>query len=201
MTRHRLIGYVRVSTGGQTGAAQAEALLSCARTRGVVLELVNETASGRRSRPQLDRIEQEAVRGRIAELWIVALDRLGRSTLDVIMRLDRLVKSGVSVKSLREGLDLGSPSGRLQVQLLAAFAEFEAEQIAARTREGLEAARARGRRLGRPPRRVDLERAAQLRSNGASWAQLERELRVPATTLRRALAKIPPSGDGAPGLV
>lgn len=166
-----------------------------------MLELVHETASGRRSRPKLDRIEQDAVRGRIAELWIVALDRLGRSTLDVIMRLDRLVKAGVSVKSLREGLDLGSPSGRLQVQLLAAFAEFEAEQIAARTREGLEAARARGRRLGRPPRRVDLERAAQLRVEGASWAEIERQLKVPATTIRRGLAKTPPSGEGAPGPV
>jgi DNA invertase Pin-like site-specific DNA recombinase len=201
MTRRRRIGYVRVSTGEQTGQAQAEALQSTALSRGAVLELVHETASGRRSRPQLDWIDRCAASGQVAELWVAALDRLGRSTVDVVMRLDRLSRAGCTVISLREGIDLGSAAGRLQVQLLAAFAEFEAEQIAARTREGLAAARARGRRLGRPPRRVNLERAAELRAEGASWAEIERQLRVPATTIRRGLAKTPPSGEGPPGPV
>jgi DNA invertase Pin-like site-specific DNA recombinase len=194
----RPVAYVRVSTGGQTFESQLEALAQMGRSRGVAApEIVAETASGRRSRPQLDRLEREAQRGRISELWVVALDRLGRSTVDVVMRLDRLARAGCAVVSLREGIDLGSASGRLQAQLLAAFAEFEAAQIAARTREGIAAARARGRRLGRPPRRFDLEKAAQLREAGWSWSRLALELRVPATVIRRALAVIPPSGESA----
>ena len=194
----RPVAYVRVSTGGQTFESQLEALRQMALSRGVAEpEIVAETASGRYQRPALDRLEREARRGRVSELWVAALDRLGRSTVDVVMRLDRLGRAGCAVVSIREGIDLGSASGRLQAQLLAAFAEFEAAQIAARTREGLAAARARGRRLGRPPRAFDLETAAQLRAEGLSWAQLEERLGIPATTLRRGLAKTPPSGEGA----
>ena len=179
----RPVAYVRVSTGGQTFEGQLEALRQMARSRGVAEpEIVAETASGRYQRPALDRLEKEARKGRISELWVVALDRLGRSTVDVVMRLDRLGRAGCAVVSIREGIDLGSASGRLQAQLLAAFAEFEASQIAARTREGLAAARARGRRLGRPSRGFDLEKAAKLRAEGLSWAQLEESLGVPATT-------------------
>ena len=189
----RATAYVRVSTDDQTFEAQARALTEAAASRGYALDMVSETASGRRRRTQLDELEARARAGKVREVWVVALDRLGRSTLDVLLRLDRFARAGCSIVSLREGLDLGSPAGRLQAQLLAAFAEFEAAQIRSRTREGLAAARARGRRLGRPrcdldESELDRDRIAQDRRDGRSWASIAHELGVSRATLRRRLA-------------
>jgi DNA invertase Pin-like site-specific DNA recombinase len=196
-------GYVRVSTGEQTFEAQERALTQAAASRGVRLSIIAETASGQRRRTQLDELEAKARRGSVRELWVTGLDRLGRSTVDVLLRLDRLSQAGCVVVSLREGLDLGSAAGRLQAQLLASFAEFEASIIRERTRAGLEAARARGRRLGRP--RAELDASAiegttvdELRAGGASWASIARRLGVSRATLRRRLAKNGASSDEAP---
>ena len=199
----RATAYVRVSTGEQTFEAQVRALTEAAASRGYVLDTVSETASGRRRRTQLDELEARARAGKVREVWVVALDRLGRSTLDVLLRLDRFARAGCAIVSLREGLDLGSPAGRLQAQLLAAFAEFEAAQIRSRTREGLAAARARGRRLGRPrcdldASGLDRDRIAQDRSEGRSWASIAHDLRVSRATLRRRLAINGASSDDVP---
>lgn len=197
-------GYVRVSTDEQTFEAQERALTQAADFRGVRLDIVAETASGQRRRTQLDELEARARAGKVRELWVVGLDRLGRSTLDVLLRLDRFSQAGCVVVSLREGLDLGSPAGRLQAQLLAAFAEFEAAMIRDRTKAGLAVARARGRRLGRPP--VDLDETeldAQgihaWRVEGRSWASIAGELGVSRATLRRRLAKNGASPDDVAG--
>jgi len=170
----------------------------------VRLTIVGETASGQRRRTQLDDLEARARAGNVRELWVVGLDRLGRSMLDVLLRLDRLSQAGCVVVSLREGLDLGSPAGRLQAQLLAAFAEFEHAMIRDRTRAGLAAARARGRRLGRP--RIDLDeteldaqRIHGWRVEGRSWESIAAELGVSAATLARRLAKNGASPDAVLG--
>lgn len=100
--------------------------------------------------------------------------------------------------ALSQGLDLSTPIGRLQAQTLAVFAEFEVEMIRRRTVEGLAAARARGRRLGRPAREVDVAAALALRRHGLPWRKVAAELGVPEVTVRRACAKIPPSADSVP---
>jgi DNA invertase Pin-like site-specific DNA recombinase len=173
------VAYARVSTADQSAAAQLEQLREVALARGQPLDLgIEEQASGAGDRPQLEQLERAARQGRIAQLWVVALDRLGRSTLDVLGRMARLEAAGCAVVALREGLDLSTPAGRLQAELLVAFATFERELIRERTRAGLAAARRRGARIGRPRATVDRDRLDQLVAAGASWRQIGRELGI-----------------------
>lgn len=186
----RVVGYVRVSTGDQTFDRQNQALQAAAASRGITLDIVCETASGQRRRTVLDDLERQACKGQLRQLWVSALDRIGRSTLDVLTRLDRLDRAGCAIVSLHESIDLTTAAGRLQAQLLASFAEFEREQISRRTKEGLAAARAAGRRLGRPPSQlVDLDHVELLRRGGLSWEQIARACKVPRMTLINQLTK------------
>ena len=182
------VAYARVSTVDQSAAAQLDQLREVALARGQPLDLgVEEQASGAGDRPQLEQLERAARQGKIAQLWVVALDRLGRSTLDVLGRMARLEAAGCAVVALREGLDLSTPAGRLQAELLVAFASFERELIRERTRAGLVAARRRGARIGRPRVAVDRDRLDQLVASGASWRQIGRELGVGQGTVAALL--------------
>ena len=99
------------------------------------------------------------------------LDRLGRSLRHLVTLLDELHALGVGFVSLGEGIDLGTPAGRLQLHILAALAEFEKSRIAERVLAGLERARRQGRRLGRPLTRIseaDLQRTADLSTREAA---------------------------------
>lgn len=182
------VAYTRVSTSDQSCAAQLDQLRAVAASRGVQLDLaVEEQASGASARPQLDALERSARQGRLSQLWVVALDRLGRSTVDVLGRLQRLDAAGCAVVSLREALDLSTPAGRLQAQLLVAFAEFERSIISERTRCGLAAARRRGARIGRPRASVDRDRLDQLVAAGASWREIGRQLGIGQGAVAAAL--------------
>lgn len=195
-----LVAYARTSTDEQDLGVQVETLQRAAAIRQVKLDWsVFEVASGRGTLVKLDELEWDARRGRVSQLWVVSLDRLGRSTLEVLMRLDRLARAGCAVVSLREALDFSTPAGRLQVQLLAAFAEFEATMIASRTKEALRVARARGRRLGRPPVKFDVERARALRAVGYSWRTIALDVGASEGTVRRyCRATIPPAMEASP---
>lgn len=197
-----IVAYARTSTDRQDVDAQLTTLDEMIRARGLTFTgRTVETASGRGTLRCLDALEAEAWRGRISQLWVVALDRIGRSTLEVLMRLDRLTRAGCAVVSVREALDLSTPAGKLQAQLLASFAEFEASMIAARTREALRVARARGRKLGRPTVKFDEARARSLRALGYPWRIIALDVGASEATVRRKLRVIiPPLEDGLPGL-
>lgn len=92
---------------------------------------------------------------------------------------------GVVFISLKDNLDLSTPSGRLMFQIIGAMAEFERALIQERVRAGIRNARAKGQRLGRPCASVDVSRIAALRASGASWRTIERELGISARTARR----------------
>ena len=183
-------GYCRISTEDQLADSQREQILEISRTRGVTLDVIfEEVASGASDRPILDGLERRARSGGLASLWIVSLDRLGRSLLDVIGRLQRFDAAGCRVVVIREGLDLSTPAGRLQAQLLAAFGEFEKELIRERTRQGLAAARARGSRLGRPPVHLDeVWLRSTVRGHG-SIRSAARALGISHSTLLRMVEK------------
>lgn len=198
----RIVAYARTSTRGQDVQAQLESLRAAAQARGrSFTHEALEQSSGRGQLKVLDEIERDARRGQVRQLWVVALDRIGRSTIEVLMRLDRLTRAGCAVVSIREGIDLSTPVGRLQAEVLASVAQFEAEMIASRTREALAVARARGRRLGRPPVKFDIGRARSLRALGYSWRTIALDVGASEGTVRRYLrATIPPLEDGLPGL-
>src|SRR4249920_1348101 len=117
------------------------------------------------------------------------LDRLGRNLKHLITLLEELQALGVSFVSLAEGIDATTPAGKLQMHILGAIAEFERARIAERVRAGLARARAQGRRLGRPRRRIDPERLATVA--GLPEREAARRLGIPRSTLQRWLAQKP----------
>lgn len=140
-----LIGYGRVSTAGQNLDRQRRALeaAGCAR-------VFCDIGSGRDAvRPELTAARDYLRPG--DALVVPSLDRLSRSLADLITLVADLRRRGVGFRSLHEALDTTTPGGRLVFHVFAALAEFIRELIVEGTREGLDAARARGTRLGRPP--------------------------------------------------
>jgi len=188
--------YVRTSTKDQDGAAQLHTLrlASSSRGWGEVREYVDLGVSGARAkRPALDELRRDARHGRVDAVLVVGLDRLGRSLADLLALLGELSSSGCAVASLREGIDLGTPAGRLQVQLLGAFAEFERALIQERVRAGMQRARTEGTRsgraIGRPRRRIDGHAVEAALAQHGSVAAAARALGVPRATLQRAARK------------
>ncbi len=146
----RLVGYARVSTGGQDLDLQPDALLKY----GVAKEVIfTDKASGAiRERPGRDACFHELHRGDILLVW--RLDRLGRSVRHLVTLIDQLQEMGVGFRSVCDGaIDTTTPSGELIFHVFSALAQFERRLIQERTKAGIAAARARGRKGGRPPMR------------------------------------------------
>ena len=147
-----LIGYARVSTGDQSLILQIDALeeAGCERVfRDQISGVVN-------TRPNLNQALNFARPGDTLVVW--RLDRLSRSLRDLIETVTLLESRGVQLKSLHESIDTESSSGKLIFHLFGALAEFERNLIKERTLAGLHAARARGRKGGRPPSLVSEKR-------------------------------------------
>jgi DNA invertase Pin-like site-specific DNA recombinase len=144
-------------------------------------------------RPGLDRLLLEARRARFQVVVCWALDRIGRDLKHLLAVLEDLQSLNVPFVSLKEGLDLGSASGRLQLAILAALSQFERERLKERTVAGLQRARAQGKRLGRPSEPVPLEKLESVKS--ISVREGARQLGVARSTLQRwrALARQNPS--------
>ncbi|MFT8479195.1 recombinase family protein [Gluconobacter oxydans] len=140
-----IIGYARVSTEEQRLDLQIQAL----RTAGCSRIFTDHGESGGNfSRSGLEAATQTLREGSTLVVW--RLDRLGRSLSGLVQLMERLSKRGVHFRSLTEHIDTSSSGGRLMFHMMAALAEFERSIIAERTRAGLEAAKIRGKTLGRP---------------------------------------------------
>lgn len=181
-----IVGYARVSTDGQSVEAQAAELRAAG--CGVVFR---ETASGAKTnRAQLDRA---VVRLAPGDVFVVTrLDRLARSTRDLLNVLAMINDRGAEFRSLRDAwADTTTPHGRLMLTVLGGLAEFERELIRSRTTEGRDRARARGVKLGRKPKLSGAQRAfvAQQRAGGESVRHLAKVLGVSKATI----ARIPPA--------
>ena len=148
--------YARVSTHDQTAENQLLELRRYVEARGwTAVEYVDQGVSGAKDRrPALDQLLTDAKRRRFDVVVCWRLDRLGRNLKHLITLLDELQSLGVAFVSLAEGIDATTPAGKLQMHILGAIAEFERGRIVERVRAGLARARAQGKRLGRPKRRV-----------------------------------------------
>src|SRR6266498_2075738 len=134
-----LIGYARVSTNDQETATQVAALKEAGCER-----IYREKASGGRwDRPELHRLLDQLRKGDVLVVW--KLDRLSRSLRDVLTIMERLTETKAGFRSLTEAIDTTTPAGRMMMQMVAAFAEFERAMLKERTRAGLETARQEGR--------------------------------------------------------
>jgi DNA invertase Pin-like site-specific DNA recombinase len=197
----RVAFYSRVSTThGQDPEVQLRELREYAATRGWTLaqEYTDIGASGSKdSRPALNRLMADAHRRRFDVVLVWKLDRFGRSLRHLVNALAELEARGIAFVSLRDNLDLSTPSGRLMFQIIGAMAEFERELIRERVKAGLRNAKAKGKRLGRPRVAVDGEKVLQLRSQGLSWRAIASRLGVGLGTVIRtykACSKIPREG-------
>ncbi|MCG8420917.1 MAG: recombinase family protein [Proteobacteria bacterium] len=185
--------YARVSTtgNGQDVGLQLDELRQVARQRGwkVVNEYVDDGVSGaKETRPQLDQLMGDARRGKIDLVAVWKLDRLGRSLAHLLRLLDELAALGVGFVSVRDsGMDTTSPTGRLMLQILGAFAEFERAMIQERVVAGVRRAQAAGKHCGRPKVDMDLRPALALLDQGRGLKQVATILGVSRSTLRRRL--------------
>lgn len=124
-------------------------------------------------------------------LW--KLDRLSRSLKNILILMERIAKVGAGFRSLTESIDTTTPAGRMMMQMVGAFAEFEREMIRDRTRAGLQAARSQGRTGGRPPKLTENQRqditdnALSGRRTGADTARL---YNVSETTVSRIVSHV-----------
>ena len=185
-----IYGYARVSTDGQTLDAQLEALKAAGCDK-----IYREKVSGARlDRPALAKLLAGIGRGDV--LIICRLDRLARSTRDLLNIIDTLDKRGATFRSLGDQwADTATPHGRLILTVLGGLAEFERELIRARTGEGRERAKARGQHMGRPPTLTPHQRAEAmnaLATGSATQADLARRFAVSQSTISRLADKPAP---------
>lgn len=181
--------YARVSTLDQHVENQLQELRRYVEARGWTgTEFVDHGVSGAKERrPALDEMLKAAKRRKFDVVVCWRLDRLGRNLRHLVTLIEELQGLGVSFVSLNEGIDLGTPAGRLQLHILAALSEFERARIQERVRAGLARAKAQGQRLGRPERVILAAQVASIR--GLPVREGARRLGVPRTTLQRVLAR------------
>jgi DNA invertase Pin-like site-specific DNA recombinase len=130
-----------------------------------------------------------ACRRRLLDAVIVyRYDRFARSLRNLVTALEEFNSLGIDFLSLHEGVDTSSANGRLFFNIFASIAEFERELARDRVRSGLAAAKAKGKRLGRPRASADVETIVTLRASGASWRAISRQTGISARTIRRAVS-------------
>jgi DNA invertase Pin-like site-specific DNA recombinase len=186
------IGYARVSTEEQDTRLQLDAL----KQEGCKRIYEEKTSGSKADRPELQKLLDAAREGDVVIVW--KLDRLGRSLKDLITIVTGLKERGIGFRSLTETIDTTSSGGRLIFHIFASLAEFERSIISDRTKAGLTAARARGRKGGRKPKlnNDDIARIKTLaearKADGThehTLADIARSYRISPMTLWRALHK------------
>ncbi len=195
----RVAIYARVSTDGQSTENQLAELQRVVGQHGweVAGTYTDEGVSGakgRDRRPGFDALCTAVSRREVDVVAAWSVDRLGRSLQDLVVFLGELQAKGVDLYLHVQGLDTSTPAGRAMFGMLGVFAEFERAMVQERVRAGLARARARGKRLGRPPSftPAQVRRIRADREGGMSLRQLARKYSTTPPTVRRALA-----GEGA----
>lgn len=186
--------YVRVSSASQDVATQRDAIMRAARARGhqVAAYYADQTTGATTQRPQLERLRGAVRAGDVTILYVYRLDRLTRSGIrDTLAIVDELRAHGCKLVTLADGFDVDGPAAEVVLAVLAWAAKMERQAIG----ERIAAARARiaaeGGSWGRPRRmsRGDVERARELAATGRSVRWIAVALKVPRSTVARALAK------------
>lgn len=179
-----LIGYARVSTQDQDPTAQIAALEAV----GCEFIFQEKASGGRWDRPELQRLMGQIRPNHIVVVW--KLDRLSRSLKDLLTIMDKIEKTGAGFRSLTESIDTTTPAGRMMMQMIGSFAEFEREMLRERTRAGLNSARKQGRVGGRRPKLSPTQQKEILRlvtSGEKTAADAARLFKVSPSTVSRLL--------------
>lgn len=180
------IGYARVSTQDQDAAAQIAAL----KAAGCERIFQEKVSGGRWDRPELHRLLEQLRKGDVLVVW--KLDRLSRSLKDVLTLMEKIAQIGADFRSLTEVIDTTSPAGRMMMQIVGTFAEFERAMLRERTCNGLDAARKQGRVGGRRPKLKahQREEIVQLVTSGQKTAaDVARLFNIHPSTVSRLLQR------------
>lgn len=191
-----IFGYARVSTDEQLLDAQIDALQAAGAER-MFADKITGTA---RKRPQLNQLLEQLRSGDV--IVVTKYDRLARSLRDLLDIVEAIKERGAGFRSLAEDIDTTTPAGRLVFHVFASIAQFERERISERTKEGLEAAKKRGRIGGRPPALSKAQRAEVIRMSdieGRRPREIAQIFKVSTRTIRRALQAEPEPGRAAHG--
>lgn len=177
-----IFGYARISTSDQTLDGQTDALTAAGAER-----IFADTISGtKRERSELAQLLDQLRTGDV--VTVTKYDRLARSLHDLLDIVKAIEERGAGFRSLAEDIDTTTPAGRLIFHVFASIAQFERERISERTKEGLQAARKRGRVGGRPPVLTADQKAEARRmrdEEGRSIAAIARLFNVSEATVRR----------------
>ena len=182
-----LVGYARVSTQDQNLELQIDAL-----EKAGCEQIFKEKLSGKnaKDRPELKQCRRMLRNGDTLVVW--RLDRLGRSLKDLITIISDLETKGIGFSSITESIDTTTSSGKLIFQIFGALAEFEHNLISERTKAGLAAARARGRKGGRKPKmsKSDVKKAAAMLTNpDITKIEVSKHFKVSRVTLNASLVR------------
>jgi DNA invertase Pin-like site-specific DNA recombinase len=183
--------YARVSTlnDGQDPTMQTRELAEYCQRRGweVFDYYVDKGVSGKKdSRPQLNRMMEDAHARRFDVVVVWRFDRFSRSVSHLCRALETFNALDIQFVSLCEQVDTNTPTGKLVFTILGAVAEGERNLIAERVRSGLKNARAKGKRLGRPTKRVDVDKINSLRASGHSWRTIAGMMKLSVGTVYAA---------------
>lgn len=174
-----ILGYARVSTDDQS--------LDALTAAGAGKIFADRIGGSKRARPELDRMLDQLRLGDV--IVVTKYDRLARSLRDLLDIVETIKERGGGFRSLAEDIDTTTPAGRLVFHVFASIAQFERERISERTREGLEAAKKRGRVGGRPPALSAAQRDEVRRmrdEEGRRLTEIAQLFRVSVKTVRRA---------------
>ena len=191
----RIAIYARVSTlnKGQDIDMQTNDLHSMCESKAwiIVREYIDKGISGSKSsRPQLDKLMADAAAGKFDAVLVWKLDRFGRSVRHLVNAIAELESHGIAFISLKDNLDLSTPSGRLMFNIIASMAEFERELIRERVKAGMKNAKAKGKAIGRPALGIDRDHIVALRSAGQTWEQVSEALMCSPATAKRAYGSV-----------
>jgi len=174
-------GYARVSTGSQNLGMQLNALSDCDK-------IYKEKVSGVKQRPELISLLSKIKPGDVLKVY--KLDRLGRSTIDLLNIIKFLRENDISFISVTDNIDTTTATGQLIFTVFAAFAEFERNLISERTKSGLDAIRAKGTKLGKPFKwnKEQIRQVIEMRKKGEKVSDIAKELNIPLSTVYRLLS-------------
>ena len=185
--------YSRVSTDGQDPEVQLQALRAHAAQRGwpIVEEFVDHGYSGaKEKRPALDRMIKAAWTGTFQAVLVWRFDRFARSVKHLLTALEQFRSLNINFISLQEQFDTSTPIGHAMFTIIGAMAQLERDIIRERVKAGLDRARSRGVRLGRPTAQAKPDEVTDLKQQGLSVSEIAKRLRCSRSTVKRRLREV-----------
>ena len=186
----RIALYARVSTKDQSCEMQIRDLQAYCEARGfeAVRKYIDDAQSGgKESRPELNKLMDDARKRRFDAIVVWRFDRFARSTKHLLLALEEFRSLGIQFISYQENMDTSSPLGQALFTIVSAVAQLERDLIRERVSAGIRNARANGKKLGRPKSAVDRERILELKAQGHSLRQIAANLGVGYGTVRSRL--------------